>query len=145
MPLNDPPSSDVPLLTFLSIAVAAMIGFGFFVTWLARPTVVPNQPYTYSEAQKRAPIIARIGRSADSIDPEHAAVAFALAENERLGLGSPNLASAPSAPPPELKPVKPAKTVSAKTKRVARSQREGRPPRDLWAYNPHGMFGGFFR
>jgi hypothetical protein len=34
-----------------------MIGFAALIAWLARPTVLPNAPYTYSATQKSAPII----------------------------------------------------------------------------------------
>jgi hypothetical protein len=133
------------LLISLSAAIAIMFGFAALIAWLARPTVLPNVPYTYSDTQKPAPIIARTARAADSVDPEQAAVAVALAENERLGLRPPVLASAPATvPEPELKPTKVART-PAKAKRVARVQREARPPRNSWAYSPQGMFGGFFQ
>jgi hypothetical protein len=146
MPLNSQPSSDGVLFSFLSAAVAAMIGFGALVTWLARPTVLPNVPYTYSDTQKRAPIISRIADSPDNVDPEQAAVAYALGENQRLGLDTPVVGSVSPAPALAAKSNQVAKATPPKTKRVARVQREPRVPRNSWAYNPQGaVFGGFFR
>ena len=128
------------------MAVAAMIGFGAFVTWLARPTVLPNVPYTYSDTQKRAPIVSKMARSTDSVDPEQAAVAYALGENQRLGLDTPVVGSVSPAPALETKNNQAAKATPPKNKRVARVQREPSVPRNSWAYNPQGaIFGGFFR
>ena len=146
MALNNQPSSDGVLFTFLSMAVAAMVGFGALVTWLARPSVLPNVPYTYSDTQKRAPIVSRLARSTDSVDPEQAAVAYALAENQRLGLNTPVVGSVSPDPALETKSNQVAKATPPKTKRVARVQREPIVPRNSWAYNPQGaIFGGFFR
>ena len=73
-----------------------------------------------------------------------AAVAFALAENELLGLQPPVFARAPAVAEPELKPTKVARA-SAK-KRVVRVKREPRPPHNAWAYSRQGgIFGAFFR
>jgi len=128
------------------MAIAAMIGFGALVTWLARPTVLPNVPYTYSNTQKRAPVISRLARVTDSVDPDQAAVAYALAENQRLGLDTPVVGSLSPAPAPETKTNQVAKATPPKTKRVARVQREPSVPRNSWAYNPQGaIFGDFFR
>lgn len=138
----NPPTADNALLSFMLAVLAAVAGVGFFIYWLAQPTVLANADF---ETKRTSAIILR----SSDFDIETSAINLARQENERQGLRPVALAAAErSLPAPPVAKV--ATSKPSVRKRVARSEPRdfGWSPdrRSAWAFEPsrgHERFGGF--
>jgi hypothetical protein len=132
MRYSEPPSADIPVLIFLSSAVAGLFCFGWIMHSMMQPTVLTNAALAGIEAHQRSPVLL------SALQPhgeETEGLAFALARRENAEQGLKPLAaleplsrSDNAASPP--KPAK-AKRVRAQTRQLDRVD-----PRNSWAFAP---------
>lgn len=128
---SEPPSADIPVLIFLSSAVAGLFCFGWIMHAMMQPTVLTNAALAGIEAHQRSPVLL------STLQPhgeETEGLAFALAKRENAEQGLKPLAALEPRSDITASSPKP-----AKAKRVVRTQArqpDRVDPRNSWAFAP---------